>query len=321
MSETIINLFEEVDKCKLCESIEGYKKFRIDSHGLLDSKYLLVSEAPGHDSVFLGKYWTGAGGRILRSGLTDLNIDLEDLLYLTDIVKCWPNENSQNRIPNRNEVLNCSKFLLRELKILQPTLILSFGKTVSEFLLDRDVYLKTEHGKVYKYNEHTQLLVLYHPSGIDRFMNRQIYIKQLRSLFTKILNDDITNLDSIFIYNSKIGFSREKEPSKNKMDNESYSNRGISFVLPAPGNTITESDIANNQVRITVDFKSHFPSSNCELFFTFDENEFVVKFTHRGKRSHLLNLGADLIERLGLVRGGKVRITYLNPKNYTIEKV
>ncbi len=198
MGEISIGLINEIQRCKQCSSIIGYKKFATTSHGQTKGKYLLVSEAPGKESLSRQQYWTGVGGQILRSCTKVANTTLENLFYLTDIVKCWPNENGNNRTPFESEINNCSNFLTREIEELKPVLIVSFGKPASSFLLNRGVKIKTEHGNIYDYNHETRIIVLLHPTGIDRQMNRGIYMQQLISLFLKLKNNRDDDIADIF---------------------------------------------------------------------------------------------------------------------------
>lgn len=198
MGQISTGLIAEIQKCKLCATIIGHEKFPTTAHGQLNGKYLLVSEAPGGESLLRKQYWTGVGGLILRSCTSKADTTLENLFYLTDIVKCWPNENSKNRTPYENEIRNCSRFLKREIEELKPALIVSFGKPASSFLLDRVVSVKMEHGHIYDYNTNTKILVLLHPSGIDRQMNRGIYIEQLTSVFKKLKEGKHNEIANIF---------------------------------------------------------------------------------------------------------------------------
>jgi len=125
-------ILTQIQNCAKCTSIKGYHKFSIKAHGSLSSKYMLVSEAPGRKSLESGKYWTGAGGKILRKCLPE-NLELEDLFYLTDIVKCWPNEEMENRTPVEPEIKNCVHFLKSEIEVLNPDYIISLGGIVSSF--------------------------------------------------------------------------------------------------------------------------------------------------------------------------------------------
>ena len=138
------------------------------------------------------------GGQILRSCTSAAETTLEKLFYLTDIVKCWPNENDSNRTPFESEIANCSHFLTREIEELKPTLIVSFGKPASSYLLRRDVKVKREHGSIYDYNKDTKILVLLHPTGIDRQMDRRVYMSQLTLLFSKLKENKHNEISNIF---------------------------------------------------------------------------------------------------------------------------
>ena len=256
MTENIEQILSEVKGCQKCKTIIDYKKFPLISHGKIDSEFMLVSEAPGKDSVTEGKYWIGAGGKILRSCFVNTDKNLEDIFYLTDIVKCWQNENNENRTPNESEIINCSPFLKREIEALKPKLILSFGKKSSEFLLNQEITLKSSHGKIFNYNDFTQVLVMYHPSGIDRFMKRDIYTSQLKVLFKRIIENKIDDIEKVF---DESNYKNSINPEAVKSTNDSRKNvsrhfEGLSFIFPAPGNEITQADISKNQLRVTTDF-------------------------------------------------------------------
>ena len=198
MGEISVQLIRKIHKCNICKTIIGYEKFAANAHGQQNAKYLLVSEAPGKESLIREQYWTGQGGQILRSCTAEANTTLEKLFYLTDIVKCWPNENGENRTPIESEIQNCSHFLTKEIEELKPVLILSFGKPASEFLLNRKVQLKLEHGTLHQYNEATRILVLLHPTGIDRQMDRTTYKNQLISLFSILKEGKHEKIAEIF---------------------------------------------------------------------------------------------------------------------------
>ena len=81
-------LTNEIQACKQCITIICHKKFPAKTHGNRDSNYMLLSEAPGKESLIKGKYWTGIGGSIFRDCCKKAGVELEELFYLTDIVKC-----------------------------------------------------------------------------------------------------------------------------------------------------------------------------------------------------------------------------------------
>lgn len=312
---TILNIVKD---CKKCKTIIGHKKFPINSHGNLNSLAMLVSEAPGKVSLCANKYWIGTSGKILRECLP-YETELEDIFYLTDIVKCWPNEKGENRKPNENEIVNCYPFLLKEIEKFQPKIIVSFGSISSSFLLNRKVKITKEHGKVSNYNEKTKIITLIHPSRVDGFMDRKVYKIQLGLLFAKIKDKNIDDIEEVFneINESYLSYRNNEKQliNKNKINQTMKS----SFTIPAPGNSITENDASKNQIRITVDFKDFFPSESTDILIEYREMIYPVKFTYRTGRSHILKLGKKLAENINLRAGMRIKFTLIERYKYRIE--
>ncbi|MCD4696912.1 MAG: hypothetical protein K8S16_11810, partial [Bacteroidales bacterium] len=92
-----------------------------------------------------------------------------------------------------------------------------------------------------------------------------------------------------------------------------------SFILPAPGNSITESDVKKNQIRITVDFKEFFPSKSTEILIEHSKKIYQVKFNYRFNKSHILKLGRELAERINLRAGMRIKLTLIDKDKYRIE--
>lgn len=116
-----------------------WRQFQSDASGTRHTGYLLVGEAPGYKSWERRRRFTGPAGLLIRRALSQLAHpryrDLEDLFYMTDVVKCHPASGSKlisNRSPQRREVQACLGYLCREIKILQPTVIVTFGKVAAE---------------------------------------------------------------------------------------------------------------------------------------------------------------------------------------------
>lgn len=319
MDTRIKDILSEVNQCESCKTIEGYSKFPLDSHGTTELKYMLVSEAPGKDSISQGKYWVGAGGRTLRSAARGLGTDLEDIFYLTDIVKCWPNVNGENRPLDESEISACSKFIDREIQCLEPAFILSLGVKSSENLPKQRIVLSADHGKLFKLNN-TKVLVMYHPSSRDVSRRRDVYVRQLKGVISKLIERDLEGFEDVFSITQEERTRSDKEKDSKPQPFQDVSLKGISFTLPALGNSITASDVSNNQLRITADFKSYFPRSNTTLTFHHKGGKHSVRFTARGRRSHILKLGSNLVRILDLSEDCRVKITRLNSTEYSIEK-
>jgi len=316
MTLEIEDLLKKVHLCRECHTINRYKKFPLNSHGNTESKYMLVSEAPGKESLDNEKYWTGAGGRILREAIAAHKQELEELFYLTDIVKCWPCKDNRNRTPLQSEIENCKKWLDMEIEVSKPELILALGKMSAELLLNETITMKKAHGKVFIHESDTKVLVLYHPSNIDFFMKREVYVLQLKNVFGSLIKRNLENLKS-----NLQNIQSLSEKQKNKTSRPSDSSTPISFTLPAQGNSITETDITKHRLRITVDLKSYFPDQNARLTFEYHGQVYQVSFIHKGKRSHLLNLGKALSNKLALIPTSKLKFTRKRLDYFVLEKV
>ena len=132
-------LQSEIASCRLCPSMNPWRQFGLDAYGTRCSGYLLVGEAPGYKSWEQRRRFTGPAGMLIRRALCHVAHpryrSLEDLFYMTDVVKCHPASGStsiSNRSPRRCEVQTCIGYLSREIHLLRPSTIVTFGKTAAE---------------------------------------------------------------------------------------------------------------------------------------------------------------------------------------------
>ena len=93
------------------------------------------------------------------------------------------------------------------------------------------------------------------------------------------------------------------------------------FILPAPGNSITEKDIDKGYLRITVDFKEFFPSSDRTIQITIADRQRPVSFKFKDSRSHLLKIGRQGMDELRIKEGDRVQVDILNNYHYKLSKV
>ncbi|MGH7253825.1 MAG: uracil-DNA glycosylase family protein, partial [Nitrospiraceae bacterium] len=129
----------EIAGCTICPSMKPWRRFGPDAYGTHSTGFLLVGEAPGYVSWRKRRRFTGPAGMLIRRALRQVGHrryrDLEDLFYMTDVVKCHPAapaNPSSNRSPRRVEVEACSSYLLRELQVLRPSAIVTFGKAAAK---------------------------------------------------------------------------------------------------------------------------------------------------------------------------------------------
>jgi 8-oxo-dGTP diphosphatase len=178
-----------VAACTACPTIRGYRKFPHAASGRRDARFMLVGEAPGIASIRNGRQWTGAGGMLLRREIRRLGLDLEDLFYLTNAVKCWPaapGRHAANRSPLRSEAARCRLFLMHEAAALQPQVIVAVGAVAARAVLDRPVRLPDDHGRRFHVGGR-DVVVLLHPANASR--HRRVwpgYRPSLLALFAEL---------------------------------------------------------------------------------------------------------------------------------------
>jgi mutator protein MutT/uracil-DNA glycosylase family 4 len=171
----LARIARQVAECRACPTIRPYAKFAPVAAGRRDARFVLVGEAPGIASIERARQWTGAGGMILRREIRRLGLDLEDLFYLTNAVKCWPAERARpgrrpgNRSPLRSEASRCRPFLEAELEALRPEVIVAVGAVAARAVLgsSHSVRLPEDHGRRIQLGDR-EVVVLLHPANASR---------------------------------------------------------------------------------------------------------------------------------------------------------
>lgn len=135
-----------------------------------DAAILLVGEGPGIDEERQREPFVGKAGELLTKILQAMELRREDV-YISNVCKFWPKTDDQttnNRPPNDEELASCIGFVLEEIQIVQPRVIVALGATAARGLLGlADVSVSRMRGR---FHEHRgiPLMVTYHPSYLLR---------------------------------------------------------------------------------------------------------------------------------------------------------
>lgn len=185
-----------IGNCNRCLELYPWTKFDSKSHGNHTSRLMIVSEAPGKESISKQQYWYA---NILRTVLQDTyGYDLEDVFYLTDIVKCCP---SDNRRPKPEEIRNCANYLLSEIQLINPTVILILGKEALNFFIKHyKLDLTEKMTKIHNENGYKivrcsgfQLIPLIHPGNLSYHIDYDCYKRHLTEVFGLMLKNFSVN--------------------------------------------------------------------------------------------------------------------------------
>jgi len=158
-----IELKQAVPACTAC----GLHKSRTQTvFGVGDENadWLLVGEAPGAEEDRLGDPFVGQAGRLLDNMLAAIGLDRRTNVYIANVLKCRP---PGNRNPEPAEVAKCTPFLLKQIELIQPKLIVAMGRFAAQTLLASDASIASLRGRVHRYAG-VPLIVTYHPAYLLR---------------------------------------------------------------------------------------------------------------------------------------------------------
>jgi len=128
--------------------------------------WLVIGEAPGAEEDRRGEPFVGAAGQLLDAMLRAIGLDRKSNVYIANVLKSRP---PNNRDPKPEEVAACLPYLLRQIALLQPKIMLAVGRIAAQNLLATDAPLGRLRGKVHHFGElHTPLVVTYHPAYLLR---------------------------------------------------------------------------------------------------------------------------------------------------------
>ena len=159
-----------ISTCKKCNLGQHRNKFVFgvgDSHADL----MLVGEAPGREEDLKGEPFVGRAGKLLDKILSSIKMDRHKNVYICNVLKCRP---PQNRDPLPDEVEKCEPYLLHQINLIKPKLIVALGRISGTTLLRVDDTLKSMRGRLHDYHG-TPLLVTYHPAALLRNSNLKKY--------------------------------------------------------------------------------------------------------------------------------------------------
>ena len=134
--------------------------------GVGDEKadWLFVGEGPGADEDAQGEPFVGQAGKLLDNMLNAIKLKRGNNVYIANIVKCRP---PGNRTPEPDEIATCLPYLQRQIRLIQPKIIVALGKIAATSLLGRDATLGSLRGTLHDYHG-TPLLITYHPAYLLR---------------------------------------------------------------------------------------------------------------------------------------------------------
>jgi uracil-DNA glycosylase family 4 len=170
----------ECRKCVLCEQRNNV----VIGEGDTNARLMLIGEGPGKEEDLSGRPFVGNSGKYLDSWLNAINLNRQQSVYITNVVKCRA---PSNRDPKHEESLACYPYLKRQIALIKPEVILILGKVAANFLLQNSDSLFSMRQKVHRLNA-IPVVVTYHPAAVLRNFELRKEVWQDLQLVASVMN-------------------------------------------------------------------------------------------------------------------------------------
>lgn len=183
-NETIEDIHSDIGNCTRCPLHEGRTQI-VHSTGNRQADLMFVGEAPGADEDAQGKPFVGRAGQLLNKIIEAIDLKREDV-FIGNINRCRP---PGNRTPTLDEAATCKPFLLREIAIVRPKIIVVLGNTACQNLLETKVGITKLRGEFQDYFG-VKVMPTFHPAYLlrDPRKKREVWedMKKVRDELNKM---------------------------------------------------------------------------------------------------------------------------------------
>jgi len=167
---TISSMRRAAEGCRGCALYKNATRV-VFGEGAAKADCVMVGEQPGDQEDKQGRPFVGPAGKLLDRALAEAGIE-KDRIYLTNAVKHFKHEIVGNRrihrSPNRGEINACRPWLVEELQVIKPRLLVCLGVSAANSIFDRKVTLKEVRGKFLATAFSERTFATTHPSSILR---------------------------------------------------------------------------------------------------------------------------------------------------------
>jgi len=162
-TRSLEELRSHIGDCRRCK-LAPHRTHLVFGVGNPRARLVFVGEAPGRDEDLKGEPFVGRAGQLLTEIISKgMKLRREDV-YIANVIKCRPPE---NRNPEPDEVDSCEPFLLRQLELIGPEVIVALGKFAVQTLLRVKTPITQLRGRWYDYHG-IKLMPTFHPAYLLR---------------------------------------------------------------------------------------------------------------------------------------------------------
>ena len=151
-------LTDAVAHCTACK-LHASRTQGVLGVGDQQADWLVIGEAPGAEEDAQGEPFVGQAGKLLDAMLAAIGLKRGDNVYITNVLKSRPPD---NRNPEPDEVAACRPYLLAQIELIRPKIILALGRVAAQSLLETDEAVGHLRGRAHQF-QGVPLVVTYHP--------------------------------------------------------------------------------------------------------------------------------------------------------------
>jgi uracil-DNA glycosylase len=165
VDDTLLRIREDLGECTRCK-LHKHRHTIVFGDGNPKAQLVFVGEGPGADEDAQGLPFVGRAGKLLTQMIEAMGLQRKDV-YICNVVKCRPPE---NRTPEEDEVSTCSPYLLRQLDVIAPKVIVCLGAVAAKTLLKTNRGISQFRGQWLDFRS-SRLIATYHPAYLLRNPN------------------------------------------------------------------------------------------------------------------------------------------------------
>ncbi len=159
----LVAIQKDIGDCTRCPLAYAGRHKIVFGDGDANARLMFVGEGPGADEDMQGLPFVGKAGQLLNNMIAAMGLKREEV-YIANIVKCRP---PGNRVPEPVEANTCTQFLVRQMDVVQPQVVVALGATAATYLLGVKRSLSSLRGRWHSVRG-AKVAVTYHPAFLLR---------------------------------------------------------------------------------------------------------------------------------------------------------
>jgi DNA polymerase len=156
-------LEKEVLNCYKCGLAET-RSHVIFGEGSSNAPIVIIGEAPGRDEDLEGRPFVGSSGQLLDKILEACGFNRTQHVFISNIIKCRP---PGNRVPFPDEIAACKPYLLQQIELIDPAILILLGATALKTLIGPEMRITKIRGQWIIWDKRL-VMPVYHPSALLR---------------------------------------------------------------------------------------------------------------------------------------------------------